>query len=335
VALTNAAHASYEGRRILITGGAGFIGSNLARELVRAGAKVTIVDSLIPEYGGNLANIADLAGRVDLNISDVRDRHSLRYLLRDVDILFNLAGQTSHIDSMRDPVTDMDINARAQLDLLETCRVERPSVRIVFASTRQVYGRPQTLPVTESHPLSPVDVNGITKLAGESFHRLYSSVYGIRSIVLRLTNTYGPGMRVKDARQTFLGIWVKRLLSGEEILIYGDGTQLRDFTYVSDVVSALMDAPFNDRAYGELFNLGGLGVHSLVAVAQTLIELNGAGTYRMVPFPEENRSIDIGDFYADWSAAERVLGWRPTVDLRAGLRETLAYYRVNRDEYFS
>jgi nucleoside-diphosphate-sugar epimerase len=325
----------YEGRRVLITGGAGFIGSNLARKLVEAGSKVTIVDSLIPEYGGNLTNIADLAGRVDLNISDIRDRHSLRYLVRDVDILFNLAGQTSHIDSMRDPVTDMDINARAQLDLLETCRAERPSVRIVFASTRQVYGRPQFLPVTETHPLAPVDVNGITKLAGEWFHRLYSSVYGIRTIVLRLTNTYGPGMRVKDARQTFLGIWVKRLLSGDDILIYGDGTQLRDFTYVSDVVSALMDAPFHAQAFGELFNLGGLGVHSLLSVAKTMIDVHGEGSYRLVSFPEENRSIDIGDFYADWSAAERVLDWRPHVELRDGLRETLAYYRVHQADYFS
>src|SRR5215813_7677691 len=270
---------AFSGRSVLITGGLGFIGSNLAHRLVGLGSYVTLVDSLIPEYGGNLFNIAGIEGRVNVNISDVRDDHSMRYLVQGQDFLLNLAGQTSHLDSMQDPYTDLDINCRSQLSILEVCREYNPQIKIVFASTRQIYGKPDYLPVDEKHLLRPVDVNGINKMAGEWYHILYNNVYGIRACALRLTNTYGPGMRVKDARQTFLGIWIKRLLSGEEILIYGDGAQLRDFTYVSDVVAALLDAPFHPEAFGELFNLGGLSVYSLRSVAETMIDVHGQGTY--------------------------------------------------------
>ena len=238
---------TYAGQRVLITGGAGFIGSNLARRLVRLGAKVTLVDSMVPEYGGNLRNLAGLGRKVQLNISDVRDVHSLPHFVAGQHFLFNLAGQTSHLDSMTDPQTDLEINARAQLSILEACRLHNPEIRIVFASTRQIYGRPEYLPVDEKHPLRPVDVNGINKLAGESYHLLYNEVHGIRSCVLRLTNTIGPGMRIKDARQTFLGIWLCRLLEGKPFEVWG-GAQLRDFTYVDDAVEAfLLPAPRRRR----------------------------------------------------------------------------------------
>ena len=312
---------------MLVTGGLGFIGSNLARVLADAGAQVLLVDSLVPEYGGSLFNIAGIEDRVRVNISDVRDEHSLRFLVRDQDVLFNLAGQTSHLDSMTDPYTDLEINCRSQLSILEACRHENPDVKVVFASTRQIYGRPRELPVTEGHPIAPVDVNGVNKTAGEWFHLLYGDVYGLRTTALRLTNTYGPRMRVRDARQTFLGIWLRLALHDGEILVYGDGAQRRDLTYVDDAVTAFLLAAATEEANGRVFNLGGLEQVSLLELAQLVVELAGAGSIRLVPFPPDRKSIDIGDFYADYAAIEQALGWRPLTPLADGLARSLAYYR--------
>ena len=256
---------AFANARVLVTGGLGFIGSNLARRLVGLGTSVTLVDSLIPQYGGNPHNIADIRDKVQVNVCDVRDRFAIEYLVQNQDFLFNLAGQTSHLDSMTDPQTDLDINAAAQLSILEACRKANPGIRVVFASTRQLYGRPDYLPVDEKHPIRPVDVNGINKLAGEWYHLLYSNVHGIRSSVLRLTNTYGPGMRVKDARQTFLGIWVRQLIEGQPIKVFGDGLQLRDFNYVDDCVEALLLAATADTAIGKAYNLGGSEVMGFTA----------------------------------------------------------------------
>ena len=319
-------------RRVLITGGLGFIGSNLARRLVELGAHVTLVDSLIPEYGGSLFNIAGIEDRVRVNISDVRDEHSMRYLVQGQDVLFNLAGQTSHMDSMQDPFTDLEINAKAQLYILEACRRYNPDVKIVFASTRQIYGKPQYLPVDENHPLRPVDINGVNKLAGEWYHLLYNDVYGIRTSVLRLTNTIGPRMRVKDARQTFLGMWVRLLVEGKPFEVW-DGHQLRDFTYVDDAVEAFLMVSASDDANGRVFNLGGDGVISLKELADLLIEVNGGGEYVVKEFPPDRKRIDIGDYYADDSLIRSVLAWEPKVPLRDGLAQTLAFYRECLEHY--
>ena len=282
------------GARVLITGGAGFIGSNLARRLLALGAEVTLVDSLIPEYGGNLRNLADIADRVRLNISDVRDAHSMQRLVHGQAVLFNLAGQTSHMDSMRDPATDLDINCRAQLSILEACRHGNPGIKVVFASTRQMYGKPAYLPVDEKHPLRPVDVNGINKLAGEGYHLLYNDVYGVRACALRLTNTYGPGMRVKDARQTFEGVWIRRLLEGEPFEVWGGG-QLRDFNFVDDCVDALLLAATREEVNGRVFNLGATPPVSLLELAKVLVDVNGSGRFTVQEFPADRKKIDIGD----------------------------------------
>jgi UDP-glucose 4-epimerase len=316
----------FAGARVLITGGLGFIGSNLARELVSAGANVTLVDSLIDEYGGNRFNIAGIEDDVEVNISDVRDEHSLRYLVRNQDYLFNLAGQTSHLDSMIDPYSDLEINCRSQLSILEACRHQSPDIRIVFASTRQIYGRPKQLPVDEEHPINPVDVNGINKTAGEWYHLLYGDVYGLRVSVLRLTNTYGPRMRVKDARQTFLGYWLRLLVKGDVLTVYGDGEQRRDLQYVDDAVAAFLLAATRDEASGQVYNLGDAPPISLSELAELLVELNGAGSWELVPFPPDRKVIDIGDYWADFGKIERDLGWRPSVELRDGLATTLRYY---------
>jgi len=322
----------FAGRRVLVTGGLGFIGSNLVRALVKLGAKVTVVDSLIPEYGGSHRNLADVAEQVRINISDVRDHHSLPHFMRGQDYLFNLAGQTSHMDSMSDPQTDLEINARAQLSILEACRLHNPDIRIVFASTRQLYGKPDYLPVDEKHPLRPVDVNGINKLAGESYHLLYHRVHGIRSSVLRLTNTIGPRMRVKDARQTFVGVWIKKILSNEPIEVWG-GEQLRDFTYVDDAVEAFLLAASRSEALGQIFNVGGTPPVSLKQLAELLVDVNGGGEFALRTFPGDRKKIDIGDFYADYRLITEKIGWVPRTTLREALAQTLAYYGTELDNY--
>jgi len=319
-------------RNVLITGGLGFIGSNLARRLVDLGASVTLVDSLIPEYGGNLFNVAGIEDRVRVNISDVRDEHSMRYLVQAQDFLFNLAGQTSHMDSMQDPYADLEINVRAQLSILEACRKHNPHIRVVFASTRQIYGKPNYLPVDEKHLPRPMDVNGINKMAGEWYHTLYNNVYGIRTCALRLTNTYGPRMRIKDARQTFLGIWLRQLVEGKSFEVWG-GEQLRDFTYVEDVVEAFLLAAKTDQADGKVYNLGGDPVVSLRDLADLLIEVNGGGQYLVRAFPADRKRIDIGDYYGDDRLIRAELGWKPRVSLRDGLTRALSFFQEHLGRY--
>ena len=326
---------NYSGKEILITGGLGFIGSNLARSLVAQGANLTLVDSLIPQYGGNAFNIDDIKNKVAVNICDVRDTFAMEPLIQGKDYLFNLAGQTSHLDSMTDPHTDLDINAAAQLSILEVCRKENLDIKIVFASTRQLYGRPDYLPVDEKHPIRPVDVNGINKLAGEWYHLLYNNVYGIRACALRLTNTYGPGMRVKDARQTFLGIWIRLLLEGKPIKVFGDGLQLRDFTYVDDCIEALLLAGASDKANGKVYNLGGSEVIGLKDLSKMIVNLGHGGSFELAPFPSERKAIDIGDYYSDFSLITKELGWVPKIDLKDGLKRTLNYYSTHFSHYWS
>jgi UDP-glucose 4-epimerase len=322
------------GKKVLITGGLGFIGSSLARRLLAEGARVTLADSLIPQYGGNVFNVHDIRDRVVINITDVRDPHAMAYLIQGQDYLFNLAGQTSHLDSMTDPRTDLEINASAQLSILEACRKHNPGIKIVFASTRQLYGKPEYLPVDEKHPVRPVDVNGINKLAGEWYHLLYNNVYGIRACALRLTNTYGPGMRVKDARQTFLGIWIRNLIEGKPIQVFGDGLQLRDFNYVDDVVDCFVATALSPVADGQVYNLGNREYINLKDLAAMMVDLFSKGTYQIVPFPPDRKAIDIGDYYSDFTKIQNALGWSPRIGLREGLRRTLDYYRANGNHYW-
>lgn len=325
--------AAFAGKCVLVTGGLGFIGSNLVRALVRLGAEVTVVDALIPEYGGNPRNLAGVARKVAVHTADVRDRARMAEFVRGQDFLFNLAGQTSHMDSMTDPETDLEINARAQLSILEACRRVNPGLRIVFASTRQIYGRPDYLPVDEKHPLRPVDVNGINKLAGEHYHLLYHEVHGIRSTVLRLTNTIGPRMRIKDARQTFVGVWIRRLLEGAPLEVWG-GEQLRDFTYVDDAVEAfLLAASGPTETAGVAYNLGGPPQITLRALAELLVELNDGGSFVVKPYPASRKKIDIGDYYADGRLIADKLGWQPRTTLRVALTRTLVFYRKELKHY--
>jgi UDP-glucose 4-epimerase len=324
---------TYTGRRVLITGGLGFIGSNLARRLVELEAEVLLVDSLVPHYGGNLFNVSGIEDQVRINIADTRDPNSLRYLVQGQDFIFNLAGQVSHLDSMTDPYTDLDINCRSQLTLLEACRMHNPGVKIVYAGTRQQYGKPDYLPLDERHLMHPTDVNGINKMAGEWYHIVYNNVYGIRATSLRMTNTYGPRQYMRDARQGFLGWFIRQVVEGKEITIYEPGTQIRDYNYVDDVVDACLRAGMSDAANGQVFNLGGEHL-SLLETTKLLIEVAGGGSYRLIPFPPERKAIDIGDVYSSYAKIQEVLGWEPRIPLAEGLARTVEYYRANWRQYW-
>jgi UDP-glucose 4-epimerase len=323
----------YRGRRVLVTGGAGFIGSNLARQLVDLGADVLLVDSMIPDYGGNLFNIADIRDRVRLNFGDVRNESIMDVLVRDREIIFNLAGQVSHIDSMRDPYTDLDINCRAQLSMLEACRKFNPSVKVVFAGTRQVYGKPDRLPVDENHLVRPIDVNGVNKAAGEYYHLLYNNAFGVRACSLRLTNVYGPRQLIKHNRQGFIGWFIRLAIEDREIQVFGDGSQMRDFVFVDDAADAFLRAGACDACDGEVFNVGGLEPIAHSDLVNVLLEVAGTGRVSYVPWPPEKKAIDIGSFYSDSSKMTRVTGWTPGVALREGFRRTIEFYRANLSRY--
>jgi UDP-glucose 4-epimerase len=323
----------YRHRRVMVTGGLGFIGSNLVHRLVEAGANVLIVDSLLPDYGGNAFNIAGLEGRVHVNISDVRDAASMDALVKDREIIFNLAGQVSHIDSMQDPHTDLEINCRAQLSMLEACRKHNPGVRVVFAGTRQVYGRPDRLPVDETHLVRPADINGVNKAAGEYYHLLYNNVFGVRACSLRLTNVYGPRQLIRHNRQGFIGWFIRLAIEGREIQVFGDGAQLRDFVFVEDAAEAFLCAAASDACDGDVFNVGGDEPISHKDLVALLIDVAGSGSVRFVEWPPEKKRIDIGSFYSDSSKFRRTVGWQPRVGLREGLRRTIEFYREHMEQY--
>src|SRR5437763_3039676 len=324
--------AGFRDARVIVTGGLGLIGSALARRLVGLGAEVLLVDSMVPEAGGNLANIADIADRVGVNIADIRDAAAMRHLLAGRDFLFDLAAQTSHLDSMSAPEHDLAVNCTAQLRLLELCRAVAPAITIVHAGTRQMYGRPQYLPVDEAHPLRPPDVNGVNKMAGEAFHLMFHDVYGINTRSLRLTNVYGPGMRIKDARQNFLGIWLRRVLEGEAFELWG-GEQRRELLYIDDAVEAFLISALKRDTAGLALNVGGGEPYTLLGLAEALIRANGGGHFERREFPEERKRIDIGDFVTDDGRFRELTGWVPRVDLDDGLARSLKYYRRHLTDY--
>jgi len=323
----------YRGRSVMITGGLGFIGSNLARALVELCADVLLVDSLIPDYGGNLFNIDGIGDRVHVNVADVRQQSTMNYLVRDRAVIFNLAGQVSHIDSMRDPYTDLEINCRSQLTILEACRYNNPGAKVVFAGTRQIYGRPISLPVDESHLVMPTDVNGINKAAGEYYHLVYNNVFGVRACSLRLTNVYGPRQLLKHNRQGFIAWFIRLAIEGREIEIYGDGSQLRDFVYVDDAVDAFLRAGASDACNGDAFNVGGDQAFTHRDLTALLVGIAGSGSVRYVEWPADKKAIDIGSFYADSTKFKRVTGWAPAVPLAEGLARTVAFYRDHLGQY--
>lgn len=324
---------AFHGRNVLVTGGLGFLGSNLAIRLVRYGARVTLLDSLVPQFGGSFFNIAPVRDSVVLNISDMRDANSLDILVQGRDYIFNLAGQVSHGDSMRDPQLDLAVNCVSTMNLVEACRRHNPEARLLYTSTRQVYGRPQSLPVNEDHPTVPIDVNGINKLAAEYYHLLYHGTYGIRSAVLRLTNTFGPRQQIRSNRQGFATVFLRQALRGETVSLYGGGRQVRDFNYVDDVVGAMLLAITTPACLGKVFNLGSERAYSLIEFVEVLGKFCKFKS-ESVPFPDDKKIIDIGDYFGDFSRFRAATGWTPQVDLEEGLERTVAFYREHKEVYW-
>ena len=324
----------FRGEEILITGGLGFIGSNLAIRLIEAGASVTIVDSLFPTCGANYFNIETIRNDIEIVEGDAANLTLMRRLVRGKKYVFNLAGHVSHTESMEDPFSDLHMNALAPLSVLEACRHENRGAHVIYAGTRQSYGRPESLPLVETQLLKPIDVNGVSKMAGEWLHMVYDRAHGISAVSLRLVNTYGPRQLVKHARQGFVGWFIKQAIDGEEIQLFGDGQQLRGFNYIDDVVDALLIAATHSRLRGDYFNLGGERPVTLEAFVQLLLRVTGRGSYRIVPFPADKKAIDIGSVYTSAEKFNAATGWKPRTTLEEGLTRTVDYYRRFRKHYW-
>jgi len=318
---------------VLITGGLGFIGSTLAVAEVKRGNRVTVLDALLLDYGGNRFNVKKIEKEIEIEIGDVRNKKLIEKSVKNKDVIYSLAGTLSHIDSMTDPFTDLEINCVSQLVLLEACRKLNPATKILFAGTRNQYGRAKYLPVDENHPMEPVDVNGINNIAAEWYYRLYHDIHGMWTSSLRLTNTFGPRHQMKHSRQGVLNWFIRQILDGEKISLYGTGEQIRDVNYVNDVVNAFMLAADSDRANGEGFNLGGEAI-SLKKFVGEIIRVTGKGKYETVPFPPDRKVIEVGDYIADWSKIKKTLGWKPEISLKEGIKRTVEYYRRFKNNYW-
>lgn len=311
----------------------GFIGSNLAIHLIQLGAKITLVDTLHAQYSGALFNIEPIKEQTTLIAADMGDRSVMARVIAEPDCIFNLAGQISHIDSMKHPQHDLAVNAFSHLSIVKMCRKLNPGVKIIYAGTRQVYGIPQYLPVDEKHPVAPIDYNGISKMAGEWYHMVAHRNFGLRAVSLRMTNVYGPRMRVKDARKTFIGEWFRLLIEGKELQVFGNGQQMRDLNYIDDVILALLLIAAHPQSEGKIYNLGGDEPISLLNLAKLMIEINGKGSYHLKPFPSSRKRIDIGSYYADYTKINQETGWKPAIRLAEGIERTLAYYRQYKKHY--
>lgn len=325
--------APYTGAKCLVTGGLGFIGANLAHQLTAAGADVTVVDAAVPTHGANPHNLEGTAAPVRVIEASIGDTEEIREAAAQAEFVFNIAGQVSHLDSMQDPLGDLELNARSHLALLELLRAENPAAPVVYTSTRQVYGRPKYSPVDEDHPVQPVDVNGVDKFAGEQFHILYARVHGMHTCSLRLTNTYGPRMRLRDDRQGFVASFVRRALTDDVITLYGDGSMERDMVHVDDVVDAALLAARTPATSGEVVNLGHPRSLTLAEVAHAIVDAAGSGSVTYVPWPAERAAIDIGNYQGDFTKAHKLLGWEPRVEFEAGIAATVEYYREHRPWY--
>lgn len=326
--------ARFAGTRCVVTGGLGFIGSNLALALAAAGADVTVVDASIPTHGANPHNLAGAEGPIEVVDADIGDP-AVAAAIEGAALVFNLAGQVSHVDAIEHPLFDLDMNTRSHLLFLETVGRVVPGAMVVHASTRLVYGRPASLPVDETHPCLPVDVNGVTKLAGEQLYRVYGSMHGLRTCSLRLCNVYGPRQRISDDRQGVLPAFIRRALREEPLTLFGAGDQLRDCLYVDDAVEAFLAAALSPHAAGEIFNISHDQPLSLRDVAETLVKVIGYGGVTSVPWPDRHAQIDVGSYFGDSSKAKRLLGWQPRVALDDGLAATIEFYQANLGCYLS
>lgn len=323
----------YKGKNVLITGGLGFIGSNLAIRAVEFGAEVTIVDPSVEGCGANLYNIEPVRPRVRVLPLDIGQAREFPDVVANANVIFNLAGEISHLHSMEFPERDLEINTAAQLRFLSVCRRVAPGVRIVYAGTRQIYGVPEYLPVDELHPVNPVDFNGIHKYAATMYHLMLSRAGFLDAVVLRLTNVYGPRMALHIPTQGFLSTFLRQLTLGGALEVYGDGEQLRDLVYVDDVVDAFLLAGAEERLPSRTYNVGGPEPLPITQIARICSKAAGGVDVKFHPFPEALKKIDIGSYYTDTARIERELGWTPKVKFADGIARTLSYYERELNHY--
>ena len=326
--------AAFAGKRVLITGGLGFIGSSLAHALADVGARVTILDALLPTYGGNRANLHGLEGTVTVHDGDIRNADLVRELVRDQDFIFNLAGQVSYLDSMRDPFLDVDMNCVGHLRVLEAVRELNPSAKVLFSSSRLVYGKILTTPVDESHPTNPLSLYGVHKLTAEKYYRIYYDTHGIRSAILRIPNPYGPRQQMKHAKYSIVGWFVRQAMEGKTIEIYGDGTQERDYLYISDIVDAFLRVAASEQTNGEVYNIGTHERVRFIDMVDTILDVVGSGNKVHIPWPEHYERNETGNYIADTRKIEAAVGWRARVPLRTGIEEMVKYYREHKEQYW-
>lgn len=325
---------AFREKRILVTGGLGFIGSNLSARLVALGAKVTIVDNMIPRLGGNLFNVKEVVDDIHINFSDVRDSHSMDYLVKGQDVIFHLAGQVNHVDSIRNPIQDLDINCRGTLVLLESCRKHNREVKIIFAGTRGEYGSSVTLPVAEDHPTNPKGIYAVTNLTAEKMVLVYHDVHNISGTCLRITNTFGPRHQMSHDEYGVLNWFIRKAIDDELIPVFGDGLILRDFLYVDDLVDCFLKVATCVHAFGEVFNVGtGIPTH-FIELAKMIIEIAGSGKMALTEFTKERKEVEPGDYYTDISKINRLVRWKPETSLKEGLRKTIDFYRKHKAEYW-
>ena len=333
--MTTSWQAFFKNRRVVVTGGLGFIGSNLALRAASLGARVRILDARLEGYGWNDANLKGCAPAPEVFHGDIRDPGAVAPVLEGADVVFDCAAQVSHTRSVREPFLDLDINCRGALTVLEGMRHACPRARLVYAGTRGMIGPMVRNPVDEEHPTDPVDMNGIDKLAAEKYGRLYHRLHGLWTASLRIPNAYGPRSQVRHGDYGILTWFIRLALEGREIAIYGEGRQTRDFLFVDDVVEAFLRAAAEDRAAGEVFMLGsGREVPFVEALEIVRRETGLQPPIRHLPWDARRRAIEIGDFRVSSAKAERLLGWKPRVDLEEGIRRTVAFYRERRKDYF-
>lgn len=325
---------AFEGKRVLVTGGLGFIGSNLTARLVGLGGKVTVMDNMMPRLGGNLFNVKEIADRIHLNFSDVRDSHSMDYLVKDQAYIFHLAGQVNHVDSIRNPIQDLDINCRGTLVLLESCRKVNPEVKIIFAGTRGEYGSSVTLPVAEDHPTNPKGIYAVTNLSAEKMILVYQDVHKIQGACLRITNTYGPRHQMAHDEYGVLNWFIRKAIDDEPIPVFGDGRILRDFLFVDDLVNCFLRTATCKKAYGEVFNVGTGVPINFIELAEKIVQIAGTGKVTFTEFTQERKEVEPGDYYTNISKIKRIVGWEPETSLEEGLRKTIGFYRKYKKEYW-
>lgn len=322
-------------KKVLITGGLGFIGSSLAIALVKQGAHVTIVDNLSPMQGGNLFNISSIQKQVHINYTDIRDIPSMNQLVKDKDYIFHLARQTDHISSQLDPFPDIDVNIKGTAILLEACKKNNPKVRLINVGTRGQYGSAITLPVAEDAPTNPKGIYELTNLAAEKMVKIYNDNYGIRSVMLRLTNVYGPRAQMKTNHYGVVNWFIRQAIDGEKISIFGDGLMRRDFLYVDDTIDAMVRCASTPACYGEVINIGHDKPDTFLHLIQTIVSIAGKkASYRFTPFSAERKAQEPGDFASDITKIKRLIGWKPTTNIQKGIKKTIIYYRKYKNEYW-